>query len=215
MRGSPALGQTPSVLLPRISSRASRRVRRRPHCCSWSGIEQSGSHAEVAPSATMEKPALRAADFRFDRTVSCEPASTRIYACTVSARGGSRRRARETRGRRKSGLGDDQPRCCLTPTAVSAVLLRSARAAVGSQRRTSSASAPWLQRRAVAASTSARCVSGEERAPVGSGLRAALVPPRAFAPARCRRHPRAMGTSSGRDRLCRTACRRAVLVGPP
>jgi hypothetical protein len=26
----------------------------------------------------MEKPALRAADFRFDRTVSCEPASTRI-----------------------------------------------------------------------------------------------------------------------------------------
>jgi len=33
----------------------------------------------------MEKPALRAADYRFDRAVSREPASTRIYACTVSA----------------------------------------------------------------------------------------------------------------------------------
>ena len=43
----------------------------------------------------MEKPALRAADYRFDRAVSREPASTRIYACTVSAqRGKSASRAR-------------------------------------------------------------------------------------------------------------------------
>jgi hypothetical protein len=51
-------------------------------------LARSSGLADGAPMATNEKPALSAAHFRFDATVSREAASTPTNACAVSAQTG-------------------------------------------------------------------------------------------------------------------------------
>ena len=75
----------------------------------------SSSAAESAAWATMEKPALVAEHFRFDRMVSCEPASSLTSACLNSAQTTSLwRAAAELRRNANAGLEPrgGRPRMC-------------------------------------------------------------------------------------------------------
>jgi hypothetical protein len=72
--------------------------------CFATAIATSGSRAETAPSATIEKPPLGVEDFRFDRIFSCDVASS-LTGATPRFRSKRGRRHHARDARRRIGAG--------------------------------------------------------------------------------------------------------------